>query len=77
MRAEYYALLDRLSEEVKQRYPKKLQMFSPLQPSNMDMVDAVDQLSKVAATYEMNEERLIAQCRLFLQSVCNLVEKAT
>jgi len=58
----------RLSEEVKQRYPKKLQMFSQLQPSNTDMVDAVDQLSKVAATYEMNEERLIAQWRLFRQT---------
>ena len=34
----------------------------------MDMVDAVDQLSKVAATYEMNEERLIAQWRLFRQT---------
>jgi len=31
----------------------------------MDMVDAVDQLSKAAATYEMNGEKLIAQSRLF------------
>ena len=50
----------------------------------MDMVDAVDQLSKVAATYEMNEaDRSMAVVPADLRSsvghlsVCNLLESAT
>jgi len=40
-------------------------MFPPLQCSNMDMIDADDKLSQVAATYNLNEEKLLTQWRLF------------
>jgi len=69
MRSDYYALIDRLTEEVRRRYPKKLEMFSPLQCSHMDILDAADKLSEIAATYGLNEDRLIAQWRLF-RGVC-------
>lgn len=65
MRSDYYALIDRLTEEVRQRYPKKFEIFSPLQCSNMDTIDADNRLSQVAATYNLNEERLLTQWRLF------------
>ena len=68
MRSEYYALIDRLSEEVRQRYPKTLDIFSPLQCCNMDMIDAADKLSQLATMYELDEERLLAQWRLFRQT---------
>ena len=68
MRSDYYVLIDRFSEEVRHQYPKKLEMFSPLQCSNVDMIDADDKLSQVAATYNLNEERLLTQWRLFLRT---------
>lgn len=68
MRIEYFALLDRLIQEVKDRFPDKLKMFSPLQCANMDMLDAVIHLSTLAETYWIEEDRLVAQWRLFRQS---------
>jgi len=53
---------------VRQRYPKTLDIFSPLQCCNMDMIDAADKLSQLATMYELDEERLLAQWRLFRQT---------
>lgn len=68
MRAEYFALLDRLTHEIRDRFPDKLKMFSPLQRANMDMLDATIHLAQLAETYGIEEERLVAQWQLFRQS---------
>ena len=46
MRVDYFALIDRLITELQERFPNKLQHFSPLQCKHMDMIDAESHLSK-------------------------------
>jgi len=76
----------RLTEEVRQRYPRQLEIFSPLECSNMDMIDADVNLSQLATTYNLDEERLIAEWRLFRRTCgraggripcCDLTDSST
>ena len=67
LRSDYFFVIDRLVQEVKDRFPERLQMFSPLQCPHMDMLDGKNQLCILARTYELDEERLVAQWRLFRQ----------
>jgi hypothetical protein len=63
-RADYFAVLDRLSSELKERFPKSLQHFAPLQCMNMDAIDAESHLAKLVQLYTL-DETFIAQWRLF------------
>jgi hypothetical protein len=63
-RADYFAVLDRLSGEVKERFPKSLKHVAPLQGMNIDTIDAEFHLNKLVEIYEL-DENLIAQWRLF------------
>ena len=65
MRVDYFALINRLITELQERFPNKLQHFSPLQYKHMDMIDAESHLSKIATTYDLDESRLIAQWKSF------------
>lgn len=67
LRTNYFAVLDCLKQEIKDRFPNKLKMFSPLQCSNMDALDAENNLAEIASTYNLDQERLVAQWRLFRQ----------
>jgi Domain of unknown function (DUF4371)/hAT family C-terminal dimerisation region len=64
LRAEYFALLDRLSTEVADRFPKSLQLFAPLQCKNMDMLDAESCLSNLSESYDLGD-KFLTQWRLF------------
>ena len=68
MRADYFALLDRLNSEIIERFPKTLKNFAPLQTQNMDMIDAESSLAKIAEIYDLDVIRLKAQWRLFRRS---------
>lgn len=61
LKVDYFHVLDRLQQEVKDCFPDSLKMFSPLQSTNMDMLEAEKHLATLAETYELHEERLIAQ----------------
>jgi len=63
-RVDYFAVLDRLSGEVKERFPKSLKHVAPLQGMNMDAIDAEFHLNKLVEIYKL-DENLIAQWRLF------------
>ena len=64
-RADYFAVIDRLCGKAKERFPKSLVHFGPLQCMNMDAIDAEFHLNKLVEIYEL-DENLIAQWRLFL-----------
>jgi len=63
-RSDYFSVVDRLSSEVQERFPKTLQHFAPLQCINMDAIDAEVQIGKLMSLYSLNES-LIPQWRLF------------
>ena len=65
-RSDYYAVIDHLCVELRERFPRSLQHFAPLQCVNMDIIDADVHLAKIVEIYSLDNS-LIAQWRLLRQ----------
>jgi len=60
----YYAVIDRLSEELRQRFPEDLLEFSSLHPRHFAALDSEQQVRRLAIRYQLQPDVVSSQWRL-------------